>query len=152
MIVQARFNLKEKNNIENQFQEWLYQIEKYLVSNKIIEARKLYRVIGVEKGSVVVTIFASLSFLLILIRQVITLSSKIKRERNLNLFLSNAYAELSKSFSSENIPFKEKKEIIQIYKTLSSKENLASIDNDLSTITKRFDLLKNSINKLDIFT
>ncbi len=152
LIVQAKFNLKDVNNVEEQLQEWLRETEEYVITNKIIDAQKLYEIIGVEKGSIVITIFASLSFLLILIRQIVTLGSKIKRERNFNLFVSNAYAELSKSFSKEDVSIKKKKEIVQIYKVLSSKENLSSLDNELSTITKKFNLLEKSINKLDIFT
>ncbi|GET35249.1 hypothetical protein PbJCM13498_41120 [Prolixibacter bellariivorans] len=149
ITARAVFSIKEYGDNLKIFKEWLSEIEKYILSERIIAGDRLYKIISVEKGSIIVTILGSLSFFLLLIRQVATLKSKIERERSQNSFLSLTYKDLSKQFESVT-SVKEKSEIVRIYKDIAGMEKLERVDNRMSQISNKVGLMEETIKKLDI--
>jgi hypothetical protein len=150
IIAQAVFSLKEEVNIETKFEKWLDSIEEIVVTDlRVATSGKLYEKVSVQKGSIIFTIAASLTFVLFLVRRLATLRSEIDRRRSYNNFVNIYYKELTIALGKTKT-VAEKIELAKAYNILSKGE-IDVIDKKIVDISKMLGNPEDNVNNLDIF-
>lgn len=131
LVVKAVFELKEKEGLELIFEEWLDEVENFFIKQKLFDGVKLYNKVSVERGSIIITILGSLSFILFIIRQIVTLKSKVARERSANKFVTLCFTDLANSLKEAKTT-SEKAELAKVYIAISSKDQADLVEKSIS--------------------
>ncbi len=143
------FNLREQDDSETQLEKWILEVSSYLVSEGIIPQNHSYNKISIEKGSIILTVTVSFSVVLYLIKSILNLRSKIKRDNMANKFYSISLSSFENSIKKETSS-KKKIEIIKAYQEVLAKDQTKQIDENIASLATEIGGLEKIINRLDV--